>query len=113
MSDNKSVYSNHTFVFPFLWNNGGKVKREDFQKCLDEDKWKIDIFGKYRAEDPNEKRQRYAAYQYFNEAARSAIYTMEDNQEQIVRNYRFMPELFVKNDNDSKRGVTDCDGKYE
>lgn len=99
MSDNKSVYSNHTFVFPFLWNNGGKVKREDFQKCLDEDKWKIDIFGKYRADDTNEKRQRYAAFQYFNEAARSAIYTMEDNQEQIVRNYRFMPELFVKNDN--------------
>lgn len=99
MGDNKSVYSNHTFVFPFLWNNGGKVRREDFQKCLDNEKWKIDIFGSYRANDSNEKRQRYAAYQYFNEAARTAIYTAADNQEQIVRNYRFMPDIFVKNDN--------------
>ncbi len=113
MSDNKSVYSNHTFVFPFLWNNGGKVKREDFQKCLDKGKWKIDIFGNYRADDSNEKRQRYAAYQYFNEAARSAIYTTEDNQEQIVRNYRFMPELFVKNDNAVSYRIVKDKKEYE
>ena len=30
----KQPYSYHTFIFPFLWNDSGRVTREQFKKCI-------------------------------------------------------------------------------
>lgn len=89
-----AVYSYHTFIFPFLWNDGGKVSRKEFEKCLNMQLWKIDLFGKYREDEPAVRSEYYSAYQYFNNAARAVIYTFEDNEKQSVRCYRYMPDLF-------------------
>ncbi len=95
MSEAKSaIYSYHTFIFPFLWNDGGKVSRKEFEKCLNKQLWKIDLFGEYRADESSVRSEYYSAYQYFNNAARSVIYTFEDNDKQSVRCFRCLPELF-------------------
>ncbi len=94
----ENVYSYHTFILPFLWNDGGKVSREEFKKCLRDSLWKIDLFGEYRNNEPSVCGENYSAYQYFNNAARSVIYTLENNDKQSVICYRYMPELF-KNKN--------------
>ncbi|MBQ8000277.1 MAG: hypothetical protein IJ298_03560 [Ruminococcus sp.] len=79
-------YSYHTFMFPFLWNNGGKkIKREDFVKCLDETLW-------YRENRLDEKIDgqsliaEYNTYHYFNPAARNAVYGGEED-DSVVWNY--------------------------
>lgn len=96
----KSVYSYHTFIFPFLWNDGGKIKRNQFEKCLNSDIWKFDLFGSYRSDDSKVQREDYSAYQYFNNAARSVIYTSNDGENEFVRCFRCMPDLF-KNENNA------------
>ncbi len=60
--------------------------------------WKIDLFGEYRNNEPSVCGENYSAYQYFNNAARSVIFTLENNDKQSVTCYRYMPELF-KNKN--------------
>lgn len=107
---NAVIHSYHTFIFPFLWNDGGKVSRKKFEECLNKDLWKIDLFSKYRADEPAVHSEYYSVYQYFNNAARSVIYTFEDNDKQSVRCFRFMSEQLknkghnikyhIKKDND-------------
>lgn len=90
------VYSYHTFIFPFLWNDSGKIERKQFESCLDS-RWKLDLLDTHSATDPEAARQTYSQYQYFNAAARSIIYTVSDTNEEAVRNFRFAPELFDNN----------------
>lgn len=106
MEKQKAVYSYHTFIFPFLWNDSGRVSRKKFEECLNPD-WELDIFGKYNANNTTEKSQLYSVCQYFNTAARAVIFTTEDGQKQPVRNFRFLPKLFA----DKKHNVTYCINK--
>ncbi len=109
----KEVYSYHTFIFPFLWNDGGKVKRKRFEKCLNNDIWKLDLFGSYRSDDSNVQREDYSAYQYFNNAARSVIYTFSDSEKEFVRCFRCLPDLFKDEKNTVEYRITKCIKKYE
>ena len=87
MCEDKKPYSYHTFLFPFLWNDGGIVKRKDFEKCLNKNYWKkeneLDCFAKGKLD------LAYNKYQYFNTAARRAIYGgSEKEKNAVVYNYK-------------------------
>ena len=80
---NKS-YSYHTFLFPFLWNDGGRLNWDDFKKVLSigtrwvETSWKKEEIPGYKNE--TEWQQDYAAFQYFTEPANNVIFnTRGDN----------------------------------
>ncbi|MGN1306189.1 MAG: hypothetical protein ACI4V3_00790 [Faecousia sp.] len=84
----KLAVSYHTFFFPFLWDDTGRVTRKQFAECRNPH-WKEDIFASDGHTDPMD----YNQYHYFNAAARNAIYTMErDDDKQIVWNYRYGTE---------------------
>ena len=87
MSEDKQVvakpFSYHTFVFPFIWNDGGKVTREQFEKC------KHPCWVKDERQDKPFDSGLYAQYCYFNQAARNVIFTENGDQNPIVSNYRF------------------------
>lgn len=86
MSDQKNMmqpFSYHTFIFPFIWNDNGKVKRKRFEKCIHPN-WILDE----RQDVPFDKNL-YAQYCYFNQAARNIIYMEKDDPNPTVRNYRF------------------------
>lgn len=87
MSENKikSPYSYHTFLFPFLWNDANKVSRKKFSQCL-RDGWKLDMISDIIK--PSNK-EFYDQYHYFNQAARNALYTTNDDQSAVVWNYRY------------------------
>lgn len=76
-------YSYHTFLFPFLWNNGGRVTRKQFEKCI-HPHW----VPEERADVPFDT-SHYAQYAYFNQAARNTIFTEAGEKNPIVKNYRF------------------------
>lgn len=76
-------YSYHTFIFPFLWNDSGKVTREKFETCIHPN-WVRD----YRKNAPLSP-ELYTQYAYFNQAARNAIFMEDGETDPIVRNYRF------------------------
>ena len=79
-------YSYHTFIFPFLWNDNGKISYSLFCKCIPA-YWELETLEQAAA-DPYRKKEIYDQYHYFNAATRNAIYTLENNSEQIVENYR-------------------------
>jgi len=84
----ESPVSYHTFIFPFLWSNSGKVTRDEFQKCIHPN-WVPDA-----RKDRSFDRSLYGQYVYFNQAARNVIFTEAGDDNPIVRNYRFdMGEL--------------------
>lgn len=76
-------FSYHTFIFPFIWNDNGKVTQAQFQKCMHPD-WSLDT----RADTPYDP-SRYGQYAYFNQAAHNVIFTEEGDNKPIVRNFRF------------------------
>lgn len=77
--------SYHTFFFPFLWDDAGRVSRKQFAECRSS-VWEEDIFVSENHLDPMD----YNQYHYFNAAARNAIYTTEKGDDkQIVWNYRY------------------------
>ena len=85
-----SPISYHTFIFPFLWTDGGKMSREKFTKCLNRG-WKEDILKDIIAPTDTEF---YAKYRYFNQAAINAMFTSADKTGKlspaaVVWNYRF------------------------
>ena len=84
-------YSYHTFLFPFLWNDGGKTEAKEFEKVLSVGKRWFEISrekGKISEDKSKEEwLQDYAAYQYFTEPANAAIFnTREDN---VVRCFEY------------------------
>jgi hypothetical protein len=77
-------YSYHTFLFPFIWNDGGTTSWDDFKKVLSIGKrwvaadWGADQIPLTRKE--SEWLLDYAAYQYFTEPANNALFnTRGDN----------------------------------
>lgn len=95
-------YSYHTFIFPFVWNNGGTTSLDDFNQCIDEEYWKpcdwedgkIPPYRGKNEDDDINKRARdkfftdYQAYQYFMPNARNLLYHC-DATEPVVNNYDF------------------------
>lgn len=103
--DMRPVYSYHTFLYPFLWDNKGNVSIEDFDKWFCPNKDDVDVAGWhpddiiYKDENTgktslrnaqelvnhrDDLHEEYRAFQYFNEAARKALFRADGN---IVRNY--------------------------
>lgn len=82
-------YSYHTFLFPFLWNDGGKTSLERFEKVIDAgSRWVLIAWEDRKKNDDGGKwRQDYAAYQYFTEEANAAIFNTSDLN--IVRCYEY------------------------
>ena len=80
----KMINSYHTFIFPFLWNDSGRVKEGKFRRCL-HPLWTPDYPDDHQCFDSG----RYAQFQYFNRAARNAIFTQRDDKAPVVRNFRF------------------------
>lgn len=71
-------YSYHTFLFPFIWNDGGKVTWDGFQKVLAigrhwfETDWKEEAIPAGIGRD--DWLQDYAAFRYFTDAANRVIF---------------------------------------
>ncbi len=82
--EKKLPYSYHTFLFPFLWNDSGKVKFSDFDKCLDKNYWQ----SEKELMEKTEFAQMYNQFHYFNPAAQNAIYG-GSGKNPVVRNYRY------------------------
>lgn len=100
MSD-RQVYSYHTFLYPFLWDNGGAVKMDAFREMLREGWEQNDMIEKGKltsVEKPKawlegsapseEQRLDYQTFQYFNAAARKALFGADGD---IVHNYTYRP----------------------
>ncbi len=85
MSQQTTPYSYHTFFFPFLWNDGRNVTREQFVNCLS-DRWHFTSTAATELSDA-ELSERYNQYHYFNAAARNAIYA-EKTANAVVWEYR-------------------------
>ncbi len=96
-------FSYHTFHFPFLWNDGSKVKtRKKFTTCLNPH-WKKDDNIV-----PDELfTEKYNQYHYFNVAARNAIYSNNDDDNAIVWNYKYN----LANDNEWLHSKKDGNNK--
>jgi hypothetical protein len=92
--ETRRPYSYHTFIFPFLFQDGGKnVGRKKFTKCLNKGFYQ-DIFkSRHGTQDTVE----YARFRYFNQAARNAIYMDECDDSAVVWNYRFNIEAIARN----------------
>lgn len=94
MSDNnmkKKPYSYHTFMFPFLWNDGGKkTKRDSFVKCLNPKLWERD-YKLTKKDNHDTLIENYNTYHYFNAAARNAVYDSGD-EDAVVWCYSFNVE---------------------
>ena len=95
-------YSYHTFIFPFLYQDGTKnVSRKDFTRCLHKG-FEQDIF---MSQPGMENTVEYSRFRYFNRAARNAIYTTQWNDEAVVWNYRFNIESIARNTENAKDWV--------
>ena len=88
-----SVYSYHTFLFPFIWKHTESQTWKDFSKVLSigtrwkEISWKKEAVLEERTKE--EWFQDYAAFQYFTEPANNVIFnTRGDN---VVRCFEFLP----------------------
>ena len=82
-------YSYHTFLFPFVWNENGKVKREDFSKILSEKYWhKVGVEGiksSVITEKNREKyRMDYALYQYLTMPAREILFSKNEKDSAVT-----------------------------
>ncbi|WP_066506989.1 CorA family divalent cation transporter [Abyssisolibacter fermentans] len=122
--------SAHIFIFPFKWEYSGKQNKKKynsmlfknkidiskFKKFLYEENWKYvqkfksdnDYSSEYKKilnGDKYKIHKAYNEYVYFYDNVRDAIYTKEDNKENIVENYIF-------NKNDGKYKIY-CFGKEE
>ena len=89
-------YSYHTFIFPFLYQDGSKkTSRMDFAKCLHSG-FKPDVFKEGLQNDDTVE---YARYRYFNQAARNAIYSKDfdgkDDNHNVVWNYSLDLNIFT------------------
>lgn len=79
--ESAGVYSYHTFLFPFLYSDNGRVSMADFTATLDERVWQRTDWPDTSLPENNPDMPgaddialEYQAYQYFNYAARRALY---------------------------------------
>lgn len=88
--ENREGYSYHYFIFPFIWNSDEVKTRQEFSKKLRME-WEKEIIND---EEISKETDLYTQYQYFNEVARSAIFSREIGKEdnnQVVWNYLYKP----------------------
>ena len=81
------TYSYHTFLFPFLWNDGSVVLREKFVRCLGE-RWECESAPTGPLSDAR-MNEMYNQYHYFNAAARHAVYAAQRTVDAVVWEYRY------------------------
>lgn len=67
------AYSYHTFYFPFVWDNAGKIDYEEYLSILESGNWK-NISVKDFSEIQENSIADYAAIQYFTDAARKSVF---------------------------------------
>ena len=106
LQDGLSVYSYHTFLFPFIWNGSGKESMEKFEKAINTSThWIRTDWGNDKGWTVNrdklpgslqeDKFIAYSRYQYFTDPARDLIFGAGGN---VVHNFSFAPEdLQIKN----------------
>lgn len=87
-----TVYSYHTFLFPFVFDMGKRRKNFNQIKKFLEDDWKTVVYDKRYIEEKSEEELElaYNEYQYFLNAPRKAIYRLEGdekNKDIIVKSY--------------------------
>ncbi|TYQ16305.1 UNVERIFIED_CONTAM: hypothetical protein Cloal_2831 [Acetivibrio alkalicellulosi] len=87
----KFPYSYHTFVFPFIWNDDGKISMEKFEEVLNKDFWKPTNWNtRDISKDSKEYLLDYATYQYFNNPVCDVIFGIgNDKKTPVVKNYSF------------------------
>ncbi len=96
MSEEKKIYSYHTFYFPFIWEGTSDriVKQKDIISYFDSsdywDKTDIKDFSNVNTtaalEDEQSRMWLYQTYQYFHTPACQAIF---GNESDVVHNYQF------------------------
>lgn len=92
-----TVFSYHTFLYPFLWNDGGKVPLKTFLEIFDRQptNWtNVDLSDNAELKSADlqtmeDLKQEYTTFQYFNQPARKAIYGLG---REVVHNYSFRPQ---------------------
>ncbi|MDR0287010.1 MAG: hypothetical protein LBI03_04785 [Clostridiales bacterium] len=85
-------YSYHTFLFPFLWNDDGKIQWEEFKRVLSIGRrWRETSWKREQIPDgvcQEEWLQDFAAFQYFTGPANNVIFnTRGDN---VVRCFEYL-----------------------
>lgn len=107
----KLPYSYHTFLFPFIWNNGGKADLSEFKDVLQvEKRWRPADWGEQKIPDDQDLKDwllDYAAYQYLTEPANNAIFNTADNG--VVHCYEY---YYNKNGEDIKLTADGENFKY-
>lgn len=84
--EKKPIISYHTFVFPFLWDDSGKVTRTQFEdKLITGTHWKQEILDTKATPSP----ALYSQQQYFNHAAKSVMFSYKNDPDAPVRNFRY------------------------
>ena len=101
----KQPYSYHTFIFPFLWNDSGRVTREQFKKCINNG-W-LEDKAQFKEGAPNT--ELYNQYHYFNRAARNVIYMTDFACDAVVWNYRFHLNKIKENENSDVKYIIQKD----
>ncbi|MDR3259719.1 MAG: hypothetical protein LBT51_08960 [Fusobacteriaceae bacterium] len=95
-NDKKTVYSYHTFLLPFRWED---LNMDKFVKKLNisDNGWSEILWNKEKNffDADCDRRIEYNEYQYFHENVRNAIYGNENND--IVRNFAFRYKYFTDN----------------
>ncbi len=136
MTSKTLPYSYHSFLFPFIWNDGGRTSFSAFVQCLGE-KWKTCDWEKedvlpdfFHSEE--ERRLAYAEYQYFTPAARKAIYGFPVEQKEkskcsfpwplwkkkecpdwLVHNYMWNPDLLGQDNEKALYCIRKKDREYK
>lgn len=98
VSEETRVYSYHTFLYPFVWDNGGRTERKDFEQNLNRD-WVEDnmitkdnqlssVVDSRTWADEQQQRLDYQTFQYFNAAARKALFRSSGS---IVHGWLYRP----------------------
>jgi hypothetical protein len=85
-------YSYHTFLFPFIWNDGGNIKWDEFKKILSNRHWveTTRVDNKISIGTSKEWILDYAAYQYFTEAANAAIFNISpESNGRVISRYSY------------------------
>lgn len=84
-------YSYHTFLFPFLWNDGGAIQWADFEKVLSiGERWVETSWRRERipaGKSPDEWLQDYAVFQYFTEPVNNVIFNTRGDD--VVRCFEY------------------------
>lgn len=97
MAEVTEVYSYHTFLFPFIWENGKlSYTKKKITEGLDKSKyWENSDFNIKQPGDLDIKEHIsfYSQYQYVHPEVREAIFGMGKN---IVANYRICPKYLKR-----------------